>query len=523
MQLFRYFIFCVLVLGTACSSGNDIGTRPDAIPPLDVDDLSISDSTYATATLIWTSPGDDGADGQAFQYDVRYSTELFSESWWDSATACTTPPVPKAAGEAETLLVSGLDDGLWHFGVRTADEVPNWSEISNIVSVTHEDNIPPADITDLEATLATMATITLSWTAPGDNANEGQVFEYDFRYSTVLITEENWVAATRLGELHPSGPAGGEESATVVELETGTTYYFAVKAIDDMQNESAISNVLEKSTAYIEQLTFSPDRPVRTGAYAPKWSPDGLYILFVADWGKNRGAVDLYKIPSVGGEPERLTYDPDRVSAGCWHPNSHQVAFSAKRNDNPEIFEMDAVSGAEMIQRTNFDGSLRPWGLAYSPSGSKLAFTHSPWPGPINYVYTISLAGGGADLFTSGSKVSSLNWLPNRTKIIFDDYTNGISDIHSAPVSSGIATQLTDGTVNDRLPAVSPDGSKIAFVSDRSGDFNLWMMSVRGTDLVQLTFDSDKQYSPSWSPDGKRIAFSSYEGDISDIRLLVME
>ena len=51
----------------------------------------------------------------------------------------------------------------------------------------------------------------------------------------------------------------------------------------------------------------------------------------------------------------------------------------------------------------------------------------------------------------------------------------------------------------------SPDGSKIAFTSDRDGDFEIWVMNANGTGAVQLTHNSGyNDYNPAWSPDGTR-------------------
>ena len=85
------------------------------------------------------------------------------------------------------------------------------------------------------------------------------------------------------------------------------------------------------------------------------------------------------------------------------------------------------------------------------------------------------------------------------------------------PDGSG-ATQLTTGTANDLEPAWSPDGSKIAFVSNRDGNFEIYTMNANGTAVTRLTNDAAKDLDPAWSPDGVKIVFSStrdmLEGDL---------
>jgi Tol biopolymer transport system component len=72
----------------------------------------------------------------------------------------------------------------------------------------------------------------------------------------------------------------------------------------------------------------------------------------------------------------------------------------------------------------------------------------------------------------------------------------------------GTERQLTSGPSRDEQPAWSPDGNRIAFASDRGGDWDLWMVLVQGGDPVQLTTDQNADNHPSWSGDGTSIAFS---------------
>lgn len=85
-----------------------------------------------------------------------------------------------------------------------------------------------------------------------------------------------------------------------------------------------------------------------------------------------------------------------------------------------------------------------------------------------------------------------------------------LGDFYTVPREGGIATQLTDGVEFDSQPAYSPDGAKIAFVSDRSGSENLWTMQSDGTNPHQLTSLGERfeLSSPAWSPDGSHIIVS---------------
>jgi hypothetical protein len=105
------------------------------------------------------------------------------------------------------------------------------------------DITPPAAVTDLRVSGITTHSITLTWTAPGDDGNIGTASQYDVRYSTSPITETNWGSATQaLGEPTPS-VAGSTENFMVTGLSPGTTYYFALKTADEVPNWSELSNV----------------------------------------------------------------------------------------------------------------------------------------------------------------------------------------------------------------------------------------------------------------------------------------
>lgn len=94
------------------------------------------------------------------------------------------------------------------------------------------------------AASAVAATLTLSFTAPGDDGTSGRAAQYDIRYSTSLITAANFSLATRVTGLAPPQPPGTRESIRVTSLLPSTVYWFAIKAADEVGNWSAMSNVV---------------------------------------------------------------------------------------------------------------------------------------------------------------------------------------------------------------------------------------------------------------------------------------
>ena len=117
----------------------------DIIPPAAISNLSASDPTTSSIFISWTSPGDDDSSGTATTYDLRYSTALITDGNFTSATEVSGEPAPQIAGTPQSMTVSGLSASTtYYFAMKTSDEVPNTSAISNSASST---TASPASLT----------------------------------------------------------------------------------------------------------------------------------------------------------------------------------------------------------------------------------------------------------------------------------------------------------------------------------------------------------------------------------------
>ncbi len=97
----------------------------------------------------------------------------------------------------------------------------------------------------------------------------------------------------------------------------------------------------------------------------------------------------------------------------------------------------------------------------------------------------------------------SLDVSPDGTTIAFDL----LGDIYTMPLAGGDATPITRGMAWDIQPRFSPDGSEIAFISDRAGGDNIWLLELASGETRQLTYERFRLLNnPSWSPDGQYIA-----------------
>ena len=138
-----------------------------------------------------------------------------------------------------------------------------------------QDTIAPATVADLVNANVSGSNVLLTWTAPGDDDTTGQATSYDLRFSTSLITASNFENATQVANLPTPGVAGSAESFAIVGLLPNTTYYCAIKTIDDASNISDISNVVSATT--INNAIVVDD--FNRAQLGPNWSADPEYQL----------------------------------------------------------------------------------------------------------------------------------------------------------------------------------------------------------------------------------------------------
>jgi hypothetical protein len=136
-----FTLFALLIVPLACThhavSANDSAggsfTVVDTTPPANVTDLAVSAATTHSLTLTWTAPGDDGNNGTAAEYDIRYATSNIDNETWGFATQVSGEPAPKPAGSNETFVVGGLSPATtYYFAVKAVDDAGNWANLSNI-------------------------------------------------------------------------------------------------------------------------------------------------------------------------------------------------------------------------------------------------------------------------------------------------------------------------------------------------------------------------------------------------------
>jgi hypothetical protein len=222
-------------LGTDIISGVYNGKYTlDGTPPANVSSFTASVAD-GSVSLSWVNPTSDFAGVSILRKTGSYPT---------SPTDGTLVYDNTGTSYQDTNLTNGTT---YYYTAFSRDIVVNYSSGAQ-VSATPRDNIAPSAISTLSATALTAKTIRLNWTAVGDDGAIGTATSYDIRYSTGTITAGNFSAASQASGAPTPKVNGSAETMTIAGLAGATTYYFAIKAVDEGGNTSAISNVANAKT-----------------------------------------------------------------------------------------------------------------------------------------------------------------------------------------------------------------------------------------------------------------------------------
>ena len=143
---------------------------------------------------------------------------------------------------------------------------------------------------------ADTATVKLAWTAPGDDGTIGTATAYELRVATAPITLANWDAARVLAGVPAPTPNGTRQTTVADSLTRGTTYYFAIRAVDDAGNWSGLSNVLRWDWVLD---TAPPAAP--TGVTATLQGTTDVKVQWAANSEADLGGYTVYRGLTAGG------------------------------------------------------------------------------------------------------------------------------------------------------------------------------------------------------------------------------
>lgn len=241
---------------------------------------------------------------------------------------------------------------------------------------------------------------------------------------------------------------------------------------------------------------------------SPAWSPDRKRVLFEA-----KG--DIYILEGETARPKRLTNAPEWDLFPVFSPDGQTIAFTSDRGGKTGIYLMSAEGKNQRPLSTKDDNEP-----AWSPNGEQLVFDSGRKGAP--GLYLINRDGSGLRRLTRGQHYSSgqgssdyaASWSPDGSKIAFTSNRTGENQLYLMNSDGSNQRRLTKTDVEGEAlqPAWSPDGSKIAFMSGLGKTREIYIINTDGTGLRRVTTNSEYDGSPAWSPDGSRIAYISTRG-----------
>ena len=255
----------------------------------------------------------------------------------------------------------------------------------------------------------------------------------------------------------------------------------------------------------VVQLTNHP-----ASDHQPAASPDGRRIAFTSERGDT---PDLYVMDSDGNNVIGLAHEGFSKFGPTWSPDGTRIAFCSLRDvvGNFEIYAMDADgNNLTRLDKHEFHDILPSW----SPDGSKIAFVsyRDGGVGDPLHIFVMNADGTGRRNLTADTQLrknSDPSWSPDGRRIAFDSYRHFVparsrNDIFVITADGEELVQLTDGPGTSSSPVYSPDGTKIAYVSGRTGNSNIFLMDADGRNAVNLTRTPPgiDNRSPSWPRGG---------------------
>jgi Tol biopolymer transport system component len=254
---------------------------------------------------------------------------------------------------------------------------------------------------------------------------------------------------------------------------------------------------------------------------AVAWTPDSQSLVVVVA-GENQTAIAL--APAAGGAPKTLTNPPQGSqgdSTPAVSPDGKTVAFvRSAGEEDADIFTCDLSGGN--LQRLTFDGrAVR--GISWTPDGSHLVYagfrmgTWRLWRLPAN-------GGSARDLAfaRSGAQFPAVARAGGRLAYTDSPTVSAIWRAALGPGDDAVPQSLIRSSGRETAPAYSPDGRKIADISDQNGNDEIWVSDAEGGHRTQLTHFNGRADPgrPRWSPNGQSILFNLRGSDVPEVDVM---
>ena len=242
---------------------------------------------------------------------------------------------------------------------------------------------------------------------------------------------------------------------------------------------------------------------------APVVSPDGAWIAYTVgrtSLEDERSSTRIFMSPAEGGEPIGLTAEGKSAGSPGWSPDGRYFTFTASRDEGQnQVWALDR-RGGEGFPLTEIEQGIS--GYRWSPDGTRLLLTiRDPEEEDENEK---------ADAPQDPWVIDRLQFKRDNTGYLTG---NRKTHLYLYELESEELRQLTTGRWDESLGVWSPDGARIAFVSNRTDEpddnanSDIWVVSADLEEPTEtptlVTTNEGSDGSPAWSPDGREIAYTT--------------